>query len=232
MSGSVTCEVDLAASLGRIQPTTGATQTGMEAIFSQQPYLTGEMWANLDVRIPTDPFSPAVGESSDMAFAQAIQDEEVGARALLLPSLISAPRQDIMASIDYDSSAFTSAVTSAATSGACTPYDSEAEDDEEYKQPRQHRSLTANFKRKLNMGEDKTEADPEDADSRRKLKLERNRISAQQSRLRKKQQVVVLEAQVSEITRAKNQLEVLVAQLLWENQRLRSGLNNHKQNAQ
>jgi len=30
--------------------------------------------------------------------------------------------------------------------------------------------------------------------------------------------------QVSEVTRSKNQLEVLVAQLLWENQRLRSGL--------
>eukprot|EP00698_Gefionella_okellyi_P013243 TRINITY_DN3615_c0_g3_i1.p1 TRINITY_DN3615_c0_g3~~TRINITY_DN3615_c0_g3_i1.p1 ORF type:complete len:267 (+),score=21.18 TRINITY_DN3615_c0_g3_i1:126-926(+) len=65
--------------------------------------------------------------------------------------------------------------------------------------------------------------DPEDQveASRRQSKLERNRLSAQKSRYRRRQQIVDLEAQVADLVQQNVKLQELVGRLMWENHRLR-----------
>eukprot|EP00698_Gefionella_okellyi_P025867 TRINITY_DN9647_c0_g1_i1.p1 TRINITY_DN9647_c0_g1~~TRINITY_DN9647_c0_g1_i1.p1 ORF type:complete len:220 (-),score=45.18 TRINITY_DN9647_c0_g1_i1:1033-1692(-) len=61
---------------------------------------------------------------------------------------------------------------------------------------------------------------------RHERRLQRNRISAQLSRQRKKHFVADLETQVHELGDAKKNLETMVAELLYENQLLRDQISN------
>ena len=57
----------------------------------------------------------------------------------------------------------------------------------------------------------------------RVVRLYRNRMSAKQSRERKKAFADLLEEQIQKLSDAKGTLEQAIAQLLWENEQLRMG---------